>query len=136
MTVFVFDSSAVLRYLDHEAGAERVRAIFRDCADESAEICVSAMQWGEIAAILRKRYGAQEQEIRLHRLAQLNLRIIQINAECAVRAAAICVDRKMAFADAFAVELTLDSPEHVLITADYDFKTVEDLIRIEFLPAK
>jgi predicted nucleic acid-binding protein len=136
VTVFVLDSSALLRYQDDEAGADRVEAILEACSRGNDEICISAMQWGEIAATLRKRYGAQQQEIMLHRLAQLNLRIIQVNAECAVRAAAIRVDRKMAFADAFAVELTLDSPEHVLITADYDFKTVEDLIRIEFLPAK
>jgi hypothetical protein len=30
----------------------------------------------------------------------------------------------------------MDSPDHVLVTADYDFKTVADLARIEFLPAK
>ena len=28
------------------------------------------------------------------------------------------------------------SPDHVLVTADYGFKPVEDLARIEFLPAK
>jgi predicted nucleic acid-binding protein len=136
VAIFVFDSSAVLRYQDDEAGAERVEAILEACSRGGDEICISAIQWGEIAAILRKRYGAQEQEIMLHRLMQLNLRIIQVNAECAVRAAAIRVDRKMAFADAFAVELALDSPEHVLITADYDFEAVEDLVRVEFLPAK
>ena len=38
--------------------------------------------------------------------------------------------------DAFAVHLAMDSPDHILVTADYDFKAVEDLARIEFLPAK
>jgi PIN domain nuclease of toxin-antitoxin system len=136
VAIFVFDSSALLRYHDDEAGADRVEEILVASSRGMSEICISALQWGEIAATLRKRYSAHEQETRLQRLMQLSFRIIQVDAECAVRAAAIRVDRKIGFADAFAVELALDSPEHVLITADYGFKAVADLIRIEFLPAK
>ena len=136
MSVFVFDSSAVLRYLDHEAGAERVKAILRCSANESSAICISALQWGEIAAVLRKRYGAVEQKRNLANLVELQFRVIAVSAERAVRAAAIRVDRKMAFADAFGIELAMDSPEHLLVTSDYDFKKVEDLARIEFLPVK
>jgi predicted nucleic acid-binding protein len=53
-----------------------------------------------------------------------------------VRAAEIKEDRKLAYADAFAIELAMDSPDHLLVTADYDFKEVADLARIEFLPVK
>ena len=64
------------------------------------------------------------------------MEIIPASAERAVHAAEIKVDRKISYADAFAMELAMDSPEHVLVTADYDFKVVEDLARIEFLPKK
>jgi hypothetical protein len=30
----------------------------------------------------------------------------------------------------------MDSPDHILVTADYGFKDVADLVRIEFLPLK
>jgi len=30
----------------------------------------------------------------------------------------------------------MDSAEHILVTADYDFKVVMDLASIEFLPVK
>ena len=30
----------------------------------------------------------------------------------------------------------MDSLDHILVTADFGFKAVEDLARIEFLPAK
>ena len=30
----------------------------------------------------------------------------------------------------------MDSPDHLLVTADYDFKAVDDLAKIEFLPPK
>ncbi|MGH9600365.1 MAG: PIN domain-containing protein, partial [Terracidiphilus sp.] len=62
--------------------------------------------------------------------------IIPATADRAVRAANLKVDRSVSYADAFALDLAMDSPDHVLVTADYDFKRVEDLARIEFLPAK
>jgi hypothetical protein len=46
------------------------------------------------------------------------------------------VDRKISYADAFALDLAMASLEHILVTADYGFKAVDDLARIEFLPAK
>lgn len=136
MTIFVLDSSAVIRFIDHEAGAERVKAIIQMGSRGSAEARISAVQWGEIAGVMRKRLGAQEQERVLQRLLQIDLRIVPVSAERAVRAAGLRIDRKIAYADAFAVELALDSPDHVLVTADYDFKAVADLARIEFLPAE
>jgi predicted nucleic acid-binding protein len=72
----------------------------------------------------------------LQRLGLLGLRIVPATGERAVRAAEIKVDRKLSYADAFAIDLAMDSPEHILITADYDFKTVADLAQIEFLPLK
>ena len=136
MTVFVFDSSAVLRHHDNEPGADRVEAIFEDCARGLAEMCISAVQWGEIAAVQRRRSGAREQERVLANLIELQLRVVPATAERAVRAAELRVDHKMSNADSFAIELAMDSPDHVLVTADYDFKEVADLARIEFLPVK
>ena len=77
-----------------------------------------------------------EQERALTILRRLQIGIIPATAERAVRAAEIKEDRKLAYADAFAIELAMDSPDHVLVTADYDFKAVDDLARIEFLPLK
>jgi predicted nucleic acid-binding protein len=136
MTVFVLDSSAVLRHIDGEAGADRVEEIIRLALLGEAEVQLSALQWGEIAGIQRRRFGVQEQMRVLQSLLQFDLRVIPATAERAVRAAEIKEDRKLAYADAFAIELAMDSPDHLLVTADYDFKEVADLARIEFLPVK
>ena len=136
MTVFVLDSSAVLRHIDGEAGADRVEEIIRLALLGEAEVQLSALQWGEIAGIQRRRFGVQEQMRVLQSLLQFDLRVIPATAERAVRAAEIKEDRKLAYADAFAIELAMDSTDHLLVTADYDFKEVADLARIEFLPVK
>jgi predicted nucleic acid-binding protein len=62
--------------------------------------------------------------------------IVPASAERAVRAAEIKEDRKISYADAFALDLAADSANCVLVTADFGFKAVTDLARIEFLPAK
>ncbi|MGD0547325.1 MAG: PIN domain-containing protein [Terracidiphilus sp.] len=136
MTVLVLDSSAVLRYIDGEAGIDRVEAILQSALLGAAEIQLSAVQWGEIAGRLRRRAGALEEKRVLQSLLQIDFRIVPATAERAVRAAEIKEDRKLAYADAFAIELAMDSPDHFLVTADYDFKDVADLAQIEFLPLK
>lgn len=136
MTVFVLDASALLRYNDNEAGADRVEELLSACALRKAEACISAVQWGEVAGNLRKRFGAAVQTQTMESLNQLLPEIVPATPERAVHAAALKVERNISYADAFALELALDSPDHLLVTADYDFKSVADLARIEFLPGK
>lgn len=136
MTVYVLDSSAVIRYIDDEAGADRVEIILGLCAALKAAVCISAVQWGEVAGNLRKRLGPVEEKRILSSLLPSEAEIVPASGEQAVRAAALRVDHGISYADAFAIELALNSPKHILVTADYGFKAVADLIQIEFLPAK
>ena len=62
--------------------------------------------------------------------------IVPVSGERAVHAADIKVDRRVAYADAIVLELAMSIADHVLVTADYGFKDVADLARIEFLPLK
>jgi predicted nucleic acid-binding protein len=136
MTVYVLDSSALIRYVDNESGASRVEEILIACARRTAELRIPAVQWGEVAGNMRKRVGAVEEERILNSLLPSEAEIVPATGDRAVRAAALKVDRKIAYADAFALELAMDSPDHVLVTADYGFKTLVDLAKIEFLPGK
>jgi predicted nucleic acid-binding protein len=136
VTVFVLDASAVLRFIDNAAGGDRIAEILQARMDQTVEVAISAIQWGEIAGRARKRLGAAGQEYAMGMLAEFYPRIVPATGERAVRAAELKQDRKLPYADAFALELAMDSPDHVLVTADYDFKTVADLARIEFLPLK
>jgi predicted nucleic acid-binding protein len=134
VTVFVLDSSAILRFLDKEAGWDRIAAILQAKRDQKADAAISAIQWGEIAGIVRRKKGELGQKSTLENLSLFQLHIVAATGERAVRAAEIKEDRKIAYADAFALDLAMDSPDHLLVTADYDFKAVTDLARIEFLP--
>ena len=136
MITYVLDSSAALRYVDDGPGADRVEQILSDCASRRAELCISAVQWGEIAGRVRKVLGPSDEDRILSSLLPSEAKIVSVSADRAVHSADLKVDRNIAYADAFALDLAMDSANHVLVTADYGFKTVEDLARIEFLPAK
>lgn len=136
MTKYVLDSSSLIRYVDNEAGASRVEEILAECTAGRADVCISAVQWGEVASNLHKRMGVSHERRILSGLLPSEVEIVHASAECAVHAGDLRVDRKIAYADAFALDLAMRSSSHILVTSDYGFKAVEDLARIEFLPAK
>jgi predicted nucleic acid-binding protein len=136
MTVYVFDSSALIRYIDDEAGADQVETILMACAASQVGAIVSAIQWGEVAGNVRKRFGGTEERRVLSSLLPSEAEIVPASGDRAVRASELKVDRKIAYADAFALDLAMESKDHVLVTADYGFKDVDDLVHIEFLPQK
>jgi PIN domain nuclease of toxin-antitoxin system len=136
MTVYVLDASAVLRYTDNEVGADRMRALLAEALLSRISLCTSAIQWGEIAGKLYKQLSSKNNLKVMDALLASGVEVIPASGENAVRAARLRVDRGIAYADAFALDLAMRSPEHVLVTADYGFKAVEDLAKIEFLPAK
>lgn len=131
MATYVLDASAVLRFVDRQAGIERMEAIL---LREST--LISAAQWSEIAAIARKRLGPERQRQMLSHLLGTETVVAPIDRARAERAAHWRIQTGLSFADSFALELALESPDRVLVTADYDFKAAEHLVAMEFLPAK
>ncbi len=136
MVVYVLDSSALIRYIDNEAGANRVNKVMKACVEGHAGVCISAIQWGEVAGNIRKRMGAQREKAILGTILPSEVEIVPAGGNHAVRAAALRAERQIAYADAFALDLAMQSPDRILVTADDSFKDVADLARIEFLPAK
>ena len=134
--MYVLDSSALIRYLDNEAGADRVEEILKLCVAGTAGVVISAVQWGEVAGNIRRRFGPVEQVRLLGTTLPSEAEIIAVSGERAVRAAELKVDHRIAFADAIALELAMTSPNHILVTADFEFKSVAALARVEFLANK
>jgi predicted nucleic acid-binding protein len=136
MVTYVLDSSAILRYLDDEAGAARVSEIIKGHLAGRCEAIVSAPHWGEVAGITAKTHGKRAMDLVLSRLSAFGLQLVAADADRALRAALIKLKRDIPYLDAFGIELTADSPDRVFVTADFDFKSASRDVRIEFLPAK
>lgn len=136
MTTYVLDASAILRFLDREAGWERVAQILTESMGRAVKLSMSAVQWGEVAGAVRKKRGVVAELRALGLLGRFPLLVEAATDGRAMRAAELKVDRKLGYADAFAAELAMSLESSVLVTADYGFKVVEDMARIEFLPQK
>ncbi|HEY0795918.1 MAG TPA: PIN domain-containing protein [Acidisarcina sp.] len=135
-TTYVLDASAILRYLDGEAGAARVADLIKSHLAGRAKIAVSAIHWGEVAGITFKFHGQLATDAVLARLSRFSFEVVPATADRAVRGALIKVKKKIPYADAFGVELASDSRNHVLVTADFDVKSAKSDVQIEFLPIK
>jgi len=135
VTTYAFDASAMLRFLENEAGADRVEKIFLDQLAGKAEVVASALHWGEVAGRVYRMRGRAAAELALQRLLGLGIEIIPVTAEQAVNAALIRADYRIPYVDAFGVALGA-APDHVFVTADFDLKPATKLAAIEFLPVK
>ena len=140
--IYILDASALLRFTDREHGFDRVRLLLHGAAIGENRIFLSAVNWGEILAVLHKKNAANAEAI-LANLAALPITIVDVDAGVAERAGRFKCQHSIPFADAFAGALTLEySNSHkpdtaTLVTADYDFKNVsKGTIKIEFLPSK
>jgi predicted nucleic acid-binding protein len=136
MVIYVLDSSAVLRYLDDEAGADRVAEIIKSHLAGRCEAVISAPHWGEIAGITCKIHGRQLMDLVLSRLSAFGFQVVAADADRAVGAALIKLKTGVPYVDAFGVDLAAGAGERVFVTADFDFKPAGRDVTIEFLPAK
>jgi len=136
MVTYALDASAVLRYLDDEAGSERVAEIIKSHLGGACRAIISAVHWGEIAGVTCKLRGRSAMVSALGRLEAFGFEVVSATAERAVRAALIKLDGKIPYVDSFGVELASTSPDYVLVTADFDLKPASKQIKIEFLPKK
>ena len=134
MVTYVLDASALLRYLDGEAGAEVVSWIIKGHLAGTHKVVVSAIHWGEVAGIVCKRHGRAGMGAALSRLSAFGFEIVPATVDRAVNSALIKLERHVPYADAFSINLAGDSVEHILVTANFDLKAAEEDVRIEFLP--
>jgi predicted nucleic acid-binding protein len=136
VVTYVLDASAVLRFIDHEAGVERLSQIFEEVLSGQALVVLPAVHYGEVIGISFKRGGESLAARTAERLRDLEVEIIPADAARSAKSAIIHTVHKIPYADSFAVELATDSAEHRLITADFDFIPAQQLFSIEFLPRK
>jgi PIN domain nuclease of toxin-antitoxin system len=136
MVTYVLDSSAVLRYLDGEAGADRVAEILKGHIGGRCAAIMSSLHWGEVAGQSCKMRGKQGMDLVLSRLSAFGIGVITVDGNQAVGAALFKLKRQIPYVDAFGVELTLNAPDRIFVTADFDFKPASRDVKIEFLPAK
>ena len=99
MVTYILDASAVLRFLDGEAGVERVTNILKTALAAECHVAISAVNWGEVVGKLHQRYGPDIAFNRADRLLRKNLTVVPATGERAARAGVIRSTYNVPYAD-------------------------------------
>ena len=130
---FVMDSFVILALLNDEPGAARVEELLRQSRDDELFLAMSLINLGEVAYIVERRHGAASVRSVLAYLDAIPLEFYPVDQGRVLSAAHIKAEHPIAYADAFAGALAMEL-DATLLTGDPEFRSLDDMIAIEWLP--
>lgn len=132
LKVYVLDSFALVAYIQGEPAGKRVKDLFSLAASGECQILISWINLGEVIYLTERRRGFQVTQEVLGLIHGLPIERIDVSSFQILEAAHIKANYPVSYADAFTIALALECAATVL-TGDVEFRTVEDLIEVEFL---
>jgi predicted nucleic acid-binding protein len=128
----VFDSWAIIAYLEDEPAGEKAATMIADAHDQGMTLMTSTVNAGEVWYIIARKSSEAEADRTIVELGGLGLEFKEADWELAREAAAFKATKKMSYADCFAAALARRESAQ-LVTGDPEFKQVEDEISIVWL---
>lgn len=130
---FVLDSFALLAHFEDEAGGRRVKAILAQATKQRVEILLSLINYGEVVYITEREQGIRAAQRVISAIDRLPITIVEADRRVTLAAAHIKARQAVSYADACAIALAQER-RATLLTADPEFRTVESLVSMEWLP--
>jgi ribonuclease VapC len=132
MKSILFDSHAVLKWVQKEKGYQKVRSLLTACRDQSLKGYMSQINLGEVYYLVIRRIGLPEAKIFLENFQRLPVEIVLLDRELVWEAAEIKARHPISYADCFAAATALRFQASIL-TGDPEFKKLGDMIAVEWL---
>jgi len=135
MSTKVLDSWALIAFFEDEPAAEQVEKLLVKAESGTHKLLLSVVNWGEIYYSAMREVSREAAERQAKEIAGLPIEVVGVdgeNMDLARQAAIYKATRRMSYADAFAAALAkIRNAE--LVTGDYEFKQVEDEIKVDWL---
>jgi ribonuclease VapC len=112
----IFDSYALLAYLNAEAGEKRVQEVLNQAQDEKLKVYLSLISLGEVLYITERRRGLTQAQRVLGLIESLPLTVCEVTRELVLDAAHIKANHAISYADAFVAALA--QSEHARVLTD------------------
>jgi len=125
----LLDSFALLAFLNHERGFERVRDLLRSGRARREPLLINEINIGEVYYRTAKDRSLDRAEAVLASLQSLPLLLIANTYDDVLAAARLKAQHPISYADAFAVT-TAQREKATLVTGDPEFHAVEHLVPI------
>ena len=130
----VLDSFAILAFFQDEPAAAPVADLLRRADAGEVRLTMTVANMGEVVYRTIRQHGfGQAQEV-LGRLEEYDIEMVDIDRELALSAAYLKGLHRMAYADCMAAALA-QRVDGAVVTGDPDFRQIEDVVSIEWLPA-
>ena len=132
MKRYVLDSYAMIAYFEDEPGADRVALVLKQLIKGKAKGFMSVVNWGEVYYNTMREQGISEAEKVILQLDKFPIRIVEVNKELAYQAAKLKGEFRIAYADCFAVALSVKLGA-AIVTGDPDFKKLQERMSIQWI---
>ena len=132
MKRYVLDSYAMIAYFEGEPGADRVAQILRKLIHRKAKGFMSVVNWGEVYYNIMREEGIAEAEKVILQLDKFPIQIVEVNRNFAFEAAKLKGKYGIAYADCFAVALSVKLNAS-LVTGDPEFRKLKERISIQWI---
>lgn len=129
---YVLDSYALLAYLNGETGQKRVEEILTSAQVGDAFAFLCTLNLGEVLYIVERRRGLQQAQMILALIDSLPLHQVEVTRSLVLDAAHIKARHAISYADAFVTAIA-QVEEACIVTGDPEFKSVESLVKIDWL---
>ena len=123
--VYVFDSYAVIGYLEDEPFAESMQNLLLSARKNQCKLFLHALQLGEVYYITLREQGKRIADLAYARIKDFPVSLIDtIDEKLLLSAASIKASFQLSYADAFAAA-TAQIHDAALLTGDPEFKPLE-----------
>ncbi|MFH0725517.1 MAG: type II toxin-antitoxin system VapC family toxin [Pseudomonadota bacterium] len=132
MKRILFDSHAILKWIQKETGYETVKNLMLGCENGSVNGYMNLINLGEVYYKSIRTAGAEKAKAFLDNFQQLPLHLVLPDENLIWKASEIKALHPISFADCFAAATALRHDASIL-TGDPEFKQLDGMVSIEWL---
>ena len=132
MKRILFDSHAILKWTQKEAGYEKVKRFMLGCRDGSVTGYMNLLNLGEVYYKSIRTAGDEKAKAFLENFQRLPVDLVLSDQALIWKASEIKAEYPISFADCFAAATALRY-DAMILTGDPEFKKLGGLIAIEWL---
>jgi len=134
-TSFIFDSYALIGYLENESFSDQIEEILTQARKGNCRLYLHVIHLGEVYYITLREQGQNLADLAYSRIKAFPVQLIQyIDEKLLLAAASLEATYPISYADSFAAALAINK-NCPLLTGDPEFKILEKhgIINIEWL---
>jgi predicted nucleic acid-binding protein len=128
----VFDSWALMAFLEDEPSADRVQELIAEAQDLEDGLLITAINLGEVWYSLARVRAEGDADRAIKEILGLGFKIVEIDWELANHAAKLKATHKLSYADCFAAALAQQRKLEV-VTGDPGFRQLQSRVKVHWL---